>query len=85
MNLGIKPLGNVLFFLIRLWEDQLSSGNKFLHEGAKTSEPINLKLLQLFAAFDLGQFDDDGRVEPQSGQFRFFTNDFGFVAHLKDG
>jgi hypothetical protein len=34
VNLGIKTLGDVLFFLIRLGKGQLSSGNKLLHEGA---------------------------------------------------
>jgi len=45
MNLRIKTLRNVFFFLIRLGKDQFSSGNKFPHKSAKASEPINFDSL----------------------------------------
>src|SRR5215469_7481268 len=41
VNLRIKPLGDVLFFLIRLREDQLPSRNKLLDESPQVCQPIN--------------------------------------------
>jgi hypothetical protein len=52
VNFGIKPLGDVLFFLIRLREDQLSGGNKFLYKGPQVRQPINFNLLQFLPTLD---------------------------------